>query len=110
MSGVVKKPVESARQHGFLGLAYGLGRAFLGFVVQPLSGALDFVSLTVDGIGASFTRCLEILNNKAIAQRTRNPRAILSDGVIREYDERQAIGQVLLAANPYSSKTYGGEK
>lgn len=94
VSGVLRKPVESARQHGLLGLAHGLGHAFLGFVVQPLSGALDFVSLTVDGIGASFSRCLEILNNKAIVQRVRNPRAIHADGVIREYSEREAIGQV----------------
>nr|XP_009413254.1 PREDICTED: uncharacterized protein LOC103994598 isoform X1 [Musa acuminata subsp. malaccensis] len=96
VSGVLRKPVESARQHGLLGLAHGLGHAFLGFVVQPLSGALDFVSLTVDGIGASFSRCLEILNNKAIVQRVRNPRAIHADGVIREYSEREAIGQMIL--------------
>ncbi|CAI9276255.1 unnamed protein product [Lactuca saligna] len=41
VSGVVRKPVESARQNGILGLAHGLGRAFLGFVVQPVSGALE---------------------------------------------------------------------
>ncbi|WOL09557.1 hypothetical protein Cni_G18310 [Canna indica] len=96
VSGVLRKPVESARQHGLLGLAHGLGRAFVGFVVQPLSGALDFVSLTVDGIGASFTRCLEILNNKSVVQRVRNPRAIHEDGVIREYSEEEATGQMIL--------------
>ncbi|XP_042394059.1 uncharacterized protein LOC121984930 isoform X2 [Zingiber officinale] len=96
VSGVLRKPVESARQHGFLGLAHGLGRAFVGFVVQPLSGALDFVSLTIDGIGASFARCLDILNNKTIVQRIRNPRSIHEDGVIREYNEQEAIGQMIL--------------
>ena len=96
VSGVLRKPVESARQYGILGLAHGLGRAFLGFVVQPLSGALDFVSLTVDGIGASCARCLEILNNKSVTERIRNPRAIHADGVIKEYNEREAVGQVHL--------------
>lgn len=96
VSGVLRKPVESARQYGFLGLAHGLGRAFLGFVVQPLSGALDFVSLTVDGIGASCARCLEILNNRSITQRIRNPRAILANGVFKEYNETAAVGQMVL--------------
>ncbi|KAG0473021.1 hypothetical protein HPP92_014878 [Vanilla planifolia] len=96
VTGVLRKPVENARQHGFLGLAHGLGRAFLGFVVQPLSGALDFVSLTVDGVGASFSKCLDILSNKATAQRIRYPRAIRANGIIEKYSEREAIGQMIL--------------
>ncbi|KAL6008537.1 hypothetical protein ACLOJK_034050 [Asimina triloba] len=95
VSGVVTKPVESARQHGIVGLAQGIGRAFLGFIVQPVSGALDFFSLTVDGIGASCSRCLEVFSNRATHQRIRNPRAIHEDGVLREYDEREAVGQCL---------------
>lgn len=94
VSGVVRKPVESARQNGILGLAHGLGRAFVGFIVQPVSGALDFFSLTVDGIGASCSKCLEVLNNKTTFQRIRNPRAIHADGVLREYSEKEALGQV----------------
>lgn len=95
VSGVVRKPIESTRQYGPLGLAHGLGRAFLGIFVQPLSGALDFVSLTVDGVGASFSRCMEILSNRTIAQRIRNPRAFHADGIVREYSEKEAVGQVL---------------
>lgn len=94
VSGVLTKPVESARQNGLLGLAHGLGRAFLGFIVQPVSGALDFVSLTVDGVGASCSRCLDILYNKTELQRIRNPRAIRGDNILREYNEREAVGQV----------------
>lgn len=94
VSGVVKKPMESARQNGLLGLAHGLGRAFLGFIVQPVSGALDFFSLTVDGIGASCSKCLEAFNSKTSFQRVRNPRAIHGDGILREYCEREALGQV----------------
>lgn len=96
VSGVLRKPVESARQNGVLGLAHGLGQAFLGFIVQPVSGALDFFSLTVDGIGASCSRCLEILNNKTALQRIRNPRAIHADNILKEYNEREAIGQTIL--------------
>jgi vacuolar protein sorting-associated protein 13A/C len=102
VSGVLTKPVESVRQYGLLGFAHGLGRAFIGFIVQPLSGLLDFGSLTVDGIGASFIRCLEILNNKSVAQRIRNPRAIHSDGVVREYSNWEACGQVCSPPLPLS--------
>lgn len=96
VSGVLRKPVESARQYGVIGIVHGLGRAFVGVIVQPLSGALDFVSLTVDGISASFMRCVDILNNKSVPQRIRDPRAIHLDGVIREYDKVEAAGQMAL--------------
>ncbi|BFG31191.1 hypothetical protein CerSpe_174650 [Prunus speciosa] len=96
VSGVVKKPVESARQNGFLGLVHGLGRAFVGVIVQPVSGALDFFSLTVDGIGASCSKCLEVFNSKTTFQRIRNPRAFRADAVLREYCEREAVGQMIL--------------
>jgi vacuolar protein sorting-associated protein 13A/C len=94
VSGVLRKPVESARQYGLIGIAPGLGRAFVGFIVQPLSGALDFFSLTVDGISASFMRCVNIISNKSVPQRIRDPRAIHRDGIIREYDKVEAAGQV----------------
>ncbi|XP_020979196.1 uncharacterized protein LOC107640015 [Arachis ipaensis] len=96
VSGVVRKPVESARQNGLIGLAHGLGRAFLGFIVQPVSGALDFFSLTVDGIGASCSKCLEVFNNKTTFHRIRNPRAIRANGVLTEYCEKEATGQMVL--------------
>ncbi|KAK4786568.1 hypothetical protein SAY86_010401 [Trapa natans] len=96
VTGVVTKPMESARQNGLLGLAHGVGRAFLGFVVQPVSGALDFFSMTVDGIGASCTKCLEVFNNKINFRRIRNPRAIRADGILQNYNEREALGQMIL--------------
>lgn len=97
--GVVKKPVESARQNGLLGLAHGLGRAFVGFVAQPVSGALDFFSLTVDGIGATCSKCLEVFSDRSSINRIRIPRAIRTDGILREYNEREALGQVNSSAN-----------
>ncbi|XAR70581.1 hypothetical protein NMG60_11027484 [Bertholletia excelsa] len=96
VSGVVKKPMESARQNGLLGLAHGLGQAFLGIIVQPVSGALDFFSLTVDGIGASCSRCLEVFNHRTAFQRIRNPRVVHADNILREYCEREATGQMIL--------------
>lgn len=94
VSGVVKKPIASVRQNGLIGLAHGLGQAVVGIIAQPVSGALDFFSLTVDGIGASCSRCLEVLSSKTTSERIRNPRAVRADGIIREYCEREALGQV----------------
>lgn len=96
VTGVVKKPMESARQNGLIGFAHGLGQAFLGVIAQPMSGALDFFSLTVDGIGASCSKCLEVLSSKTTFERVRNPRAIHADGILREYCEREALGQMVL--------------
>ncbi|KAE8677392.1 hypothetical protein F3Y22_tig00111513pilonHSYRG00017 [Hibiscus syriacus] len=96
VSGIVRKAVESTRQQGFVGLAHGIGRAFLGFIVQPVSGALDFFSLTVDGIEASCSKCLEALTNHSTFQRIRNPRAIHADGILREYSEKEATVQMVL--------------
>ncbi|KAG9452487.1 hypothetical protein H6P81_005391 [Aristolochia fimbriata] len=96
VSGVIRKPVESAREYGLLGLAHGLGRAFVGFIAQPVSGALDFFSLTVDGIGASCSRCLEVFSHKSTYERIRLPRAIHANGVVTEYNERKALGQMVL--------------
>ena len=53
VSGVLTKPWENAREHGIFGFIQGLGTACLGFIVQPVSGILDFVSLAVHGVGAS---------------------------------------------------------
>eukprot|EP01018_Ginkgo_biloba_P007916 Gb_35998 [translate_table: standard] len=96
VSGMLTKPLASAREHGIIGFVNGLGRAFLGFIVQPVSGVLDFVSLTMNGIGASCTRCFEIFENRSISQRNRIPRAIRGDGLLQDYDERAAFGQMVL--------------
>ncbi|KAH7316123.1 hypothetical protein KP509_21G079300 [Ceratopteris richardii] len=96
ISGVVQKPLERGREKGFLGFIQGLGKAVLGVVVEPVSGALDFVSLTVDGVGASCTKCFELFERKSTFQRVRLPRFISSTGILSCYDEKSAEGQYIL--------------
>lgn len=96
VSGVVTKPWASAREHGIIGFVQGLGTGCLGFIVQPVSGVLDFVSLTVHGVGASCKRFFEIFENKSISNRIRFPRAIRGNGLLEVYDERAARGQMVL--------------
>lgn len=59
-------------------------------------GLWIFFSLTVDGISASFMRCVNILSNKSVPQRIRDPRAIHRDGIVRDYDKFEAAGQMAL--------------
>lgn len=92
--GVVTKPVYSARQNGFAGFFSGLGKAAVGVVVQPVSGALDFVALTVNGVGTSCTNCFDIFERKPKFGPARLPQAICGDGILRPYDEQTAYGQV----------------
>ncbi|XP_031502249.1 uncharacterized protein LOC116265643 [Nymphaea colorata] len=96
VSGVVTKPVENARQRGVLGFAQGVGQAFLGVVAQPVSGVLDFFSLTVDGIGASYTKFLGMFGNNITLHRVRNPRVIHAHDALKEYSEQEAVGQMVL--------------
>lgn len=96
VSGMIRNPVEKAKEHGVLGFIQGLGKAVLGIVVQPMSGVLDFVALTVNGVGASCTKCFEIFENEPSFERVRLPRAIRPDGVLCCYDEKAAVGQAIL--------------
>ncbi|BBN04917.1 vacuolar protein sorting-associated protein 13A/C [Marchantia polymorpha subsp. ruderalis] len=96
LTGVVTKPITNARQHGFVGFFQGVGKAAVGFVMLPVSGVLEFVSLTVNGVGVSCTNCFEIFDKESHVKRTRVPRAIRGDGILQKYDSNDALGQALL--------------
>lgn len=94
VSGMISKPIENAKEKGLLGFIQGLGKAAVGVVIQPVSGVLDFVSLTVNGVGASYTRFVEIFQEKPAYDRVRPPRSVSPDGILHSYDEKAAKGQV----------------
>jgi vacuolar protein sorting-associated protein 13A/C len=96
VKGIVTKPIDGAHDRGAVGCMQGILKAFVGVVVQPLSGCLDFMALSVSGIGTSCTNCFEIFEHDAKFQRIRLPRAIKGDGVLTQYDGYAARGQVHL--------------
>lgn len=96
ITGVVTKPITNARQHGFVGFFQGLGKAALGFVMLPVSGVLDFVSLTVNGVGVSCTSCFELFEHEPVLTRKRLPRSIRGSSIIFPYNPHDAQGQVLV--------------
>ena len=91
---MLSKPIENAKEKGLAGFFQGLGKAAIGVVMEPMSGVLDFVSLTVNGVGASYTRCLDIFQQKPAYDRIRPPRSVSPDGILHCYDEKAAKGQV----------------
>jgi hypothetical protein len=50
VTGLVTKPMEGADKGGFLGFFKGAAQGFAGIVVKPISGTLDFISITSEGI------------------------------------------------------------
>ena len=52
-TGLVKKPIEGAREDGAKGLFKGMGVGLVGVVTRPVSGALDAVHEAMSGIHES---------------------------------------------------------
>lgn len=50
LAGVVQQPIEETKKGGVLGFFLGTAKGMAGLVVKPLSGTLDFFSLTSEGI------------------------------------------------------------
>jgi vacuolar protein sorting-associated protein 13A/C len=50
ISGIITKPIEETKKGGFLGFFKGTAQGVTGLVVKPVSGALDLLSLTTEGI------------------------------------------------------------
>ena len=49
-SGIVTQPFKGAKKGGFKGFGKGVGKGLLGTVVKPVSGVVDLVSKTTEGI------------------------------------------------------------
>jgi vacuolar protein sorting-associated protein 13A/C len=50
VKGVVKKPIEGAKEGSTSGFIKGLGKGFLGLVARPSSGIADLTSTSFDVI------------------------------------------------------------
>lgn len=94
VKGIVTKPIDGAQDGGATGCIQGVLKGFIGVVVEPLSGCLDFMALSVSGIGTSCSNCFEAFEHDQKFDRYRLPRAIKGDGVLTPYDLEAARGQV----------------
>lgn len=89
VTGVFTKPVTGAQSDGVGGFFKGLGKGAVGLVVRPATGVIDFASGSFEAVKRA-TEMSEDVN------RLRSPRFLHSDGVVRPYNVKEAIGNKLL--------------
>jgi vacuolar protein sorting-associated protein 13A/C len=70
VTGVVSKPVEGAKKEGFGGFFKGIGKGATGLVAKTVSGTIDIVAKTSEGIDNSTKTQVQL----SILVRIRRPR------------------------------------
>ena len=96
VKGIMTKPIEGAQGGGAAGCMQGVVKAFIGVVVEPLSGCLDFMALSVSGICTSCSNYFESFDHNQKFKRCCLPLAIKGDDILTTYDVHAARGQVWL--------------
>ncbi|PNY25073.1 Vacuolar protein sorting-associated protein 13 [Tolypocladium capitatum] len=91
VGGAFRKPLEGAEQEGALGFLKGVGKGVLGLATKPAVGVLDMASNVSEGIRNTTT----VFDGSEL-DRTRFPRFIANDGIVRPYNPREALGQYWL--------------
>ncbi|EKJ76417.1 hypothetical protein FPSE_03416 [Fusarium pseudograminearum CS3096] len=91
VGGLARKPLEGAETEGALGFFKGVGKGFIGLATKPAVGVLDMASNVSEGIRNTTT----VFDQDGL-DRTRYPRYIPQDGIVRPYNPREALGQYWL--------------
>lgn len=91
VGGLARKPMEGAEQEGALGFFKGVGKGFIGLATKPAVGVLDMASNVSEGIRNTTT----VFDGSEL-DRSRYPRFIPNDGIVRPYNQREALGQYWL--------------
>ncbi|CAG8629647.1 9806_t:CDS:10, partial [Dentiscutata heterogama] len=84
----LRKPIEGVEKEGATGLIKGVGKGIVGFVTKPVVGILDLTSNITAGIRNTTT----VFDENEIVP-TRLPRYVGRDGILRPYQQREALGQ-----------------
>ncbi|KAM0749832.1 hypothetical protein T439DRAFT_348604 [Meredithblackwellia eburnea MCA 4105] len=102
--GLATKPLEGAETEGAAGFFKGVGRGIIGVVTKPAVGFFDMASTISEGIRNTTT-----VFDQTSLDRVRLPRFTASDGILRPYTEREALGQKWLKDvenGKYFNETY----
>ncbi|KAG9251666.1 uncharacterized protein F5Z01DRAFT_260241 [Emericellopsis atlantica] len=91
VGGLARKPLEGAEQEGAFGFFKGVGKGVLGLATKPAVGVLDMASNVSEGIRNTTT----VFDGQEL-DRSRFPRFIPNDGIVRPYNPREALGQYWL--------------
>ncbi|KAI0846527.1 vacuolar protein sorting-associated protein 13 [Daldinia vernicosa] len=88
IGGVARKPLEGAEQEGAVGFFKGVGKGFIGLATKPAVGVFDLASNVSEGIRNTTT----VFDGSEL-DRVRLTRFIPADGIVRPYNQREALGQ-----------------
>lgn len=91
VGGLARKPLEGAEQEGVAGFFKGIGKGAIGFVTKPAIGVFDLASNVSEGIRNTTT----VFDGDGL-DRVRLTRFIGTDGIVRPYSQREALGQFWL--------------
>jgi vacuolar protein sorting-associated protein 13A/C len=87
VEGLARQPFEGAEKEGAAGFFKGVGKGVLGLVTKPVVGVFDLASNVGEGIRNTTT----VFDSEGI-DKVRLPRHIGRDGVVRPYNENEALG------------------
>lgn len=90
-TGLAEAPLQGAVTEGSVGFFKGLGIGLLGLPTKATIGVLDFASNVTEGIRNTTT----VFDTHSV-DRIRLPRVIFDDGVLRPYNVRDSVGQMIL--------------
>ncbi|GAW22149.1 hypothetical protein ANO14919_116840 [Xylariales sp. No.14919] len=88
IGGVARKPLEGAEQEGAVGFLKGVGKGFIGLATKPAVGVFDLASNVSEGIRNTTT----VFDGSEL-DRVRIARFVPLDGIVRPYNQREALGQ-----------------
>ena len=91
VTGLARRPLEGAEEEGAVGFFKGVGKGMLGLATKPAIGVLDLASNVSEGIRNTTT----VFDGSEL-DRVRLARFVPSDGIVRPYNAREALGQFWL--------------
>jgi len=91
LGGLARHPIQGAEKEGALGFVKGVGKGLLGVPTKAAIGAFDLASNMAEGVRNTTT----VFDQDGL-DRVRLTRFIGTDGVVRSYSQREALGQFWL--------------
>ncbi|GIK03206.1 hypothetical protein Aspvir_007275 [Aspergillus viridinutans] len=91
IGGLARHPLEGAEKEGLQGFIKGVGKGVLGLATKPAIGAFDLASNLAEGVRNTTT----VFDAEGL-DRVRLTRFIATDGIVRPYSQREALGQFWL--------------
>ena len=91
IGGLARHPLEGAEKEGAVGFLKGVGKGLIGVPTKAALGTFDLASNLAEGVRNTTT----VFDQEGL-DRVRLSRFIDTDGIVRPYSQREALGQFWL--------------